>query len=575
MTKLLSYISLFFLIGLLNGCSQVLQTVDLSINSEDSSLQEEFNVVEKTLTIREAKIQKSVPYPRVVLKNGRGEDAQPIPEKLALKSKFPKKSLPMEYKIGIGDTITFSRLIENNRSPLKKTYPWPKQKVANQYKLGIGDTLALTLIKTASDSSTTTPISSDGIGGSQSVIINSQQNDTTIETKGRIGSDGSVLLLEVGRLEANGKSLNELRSEVRNILIRNGVSPRFQLEIVEFKSQKSYLTINSRSQVVLLDDQKKTMRDILSSANVGIKPGVVTRIRLQRDKKEFSISLRDLYGVDINNIDIQPSDHVFVEDSSETIKVSSSIVDHEGSIVFESIGKIGAAGKTLSELKKNIINVMQPVPDSENAFQIQITNFASQKALLSVQGELGILIPITDMPTKVSEVLTQSGLSINGNSITQIILQRGQKSYTFNLGDLLSHESPDVFIQPNDHITANILPYKENKVFVLGGVSPQIFKIDPANRESLADVLFTSGGALSSSGAKRSEVYLLRGSNPVVAFHLDAQSPTRLIVAEAMELRPNDILYVAEQPIISFNRTLATIVPLRILLRDVQDQNIP
>ena len=575
MTKLLSYISLFFLVGLLNGCSQVLQTVDLSINSEDSSLQEEFNVVEKTLTIREAKIQKSVPYPRVVLKNGRGENAQPIPEKLALKSKFPKNSLPIEYKIGIGDTITFSRLIENNRSPLKKTYPWPKQKVANQYKLGIGDTLALTLIKTASDSSTTTPISSDGIGGSQSVIINSQQNDTTIETKGRIGSDGSVLLLEVGRLEANGKSLNELRSEVRNILIRNGVSPRFQLEIVEFKSQKSYLTINSRSQVVLLDDQKKTIRDILSSANVGIKPGVVTRIRLQRDKQEFSISLRDLYGVNINNIDIQPSDHVFVEDSSENIQVTSSVVDHEGNIVFESIGKIGAAGKTLSELKKNIINVMQPVPDSENAFQIQITNFASQKALISVQGELGILIPITDRPTKVSEVLTQNGLSINGNSITQIILQRGQKSYTFNLGDLLSYESPDVFIQPNDRITANILPYKENKVFVLGGVSPQIFKINPANRESLADVLFTSGGALSSSGAKRSEVYLLRGSNPVVAFHLDAQSPTRLIVAEAMELRPNDILYVAEQPIISFNRTLATIVPLRILLRDVQDQNIP
>ena len=85
----------------------------------------------------------------------------------------------------------------------------------------------------------------------------------------------------------------------------------------------------------------------------------------------------------------------------------------------------------------------------------------------------------------------------------------------------------------------------------MGGVSPQIFKINPANRETLADILFTSGGPLSSSSAKRSEVYLLRGNNPVVAYHLDAQSPTRLIVASEMELRPNDILYVAEQPIIS------------------------
>ena len=91
----------------------------------------------------------------------------------------------------------------------------------------------------------------------------------------------------------------------------------------------------------------------------------------------------------------------------------------------------------------------------------------------------------------------------------------------------------------------------------------------------MADVLFTSGGVLSAPGAKRSDVYLLRGRDPVVAYHLDAQSPTRLIVAEAMELRPNDILYVAEQPIISFNRTLETIIPLRLLLRDIKDENIP
>ena len=50
-----------------------------------------------------------------------------------------------------------------------------------------------------------------------------------IQTSGRVGSDGSLLLLEVGRLESSGKTINELRSEVRNILIRNGLSPKFQL----------------------------------------------------------------------------------------------------------------------------------------------------------------------------------------------------------------------------------------------------------------------------------------------------------------------------------------------------------
>ena len=117
--------------------------------------------------------------------------------------------------------------------------------------------------------------------------------------------------------------------------------------------------------------------------------------------------------------------------------------------------------------------------------------------------------------------------------------------------------------------------YKQNKVFILGGVNPQIFKINPTKRETLADILFTKDGPLADSTAKRSEVYLLRGKNPVIAYHLDAQSPTRIIVADALELRPNDILYVAEQPIISFNRTLATVIPLRLLLRDIQDGELP
>ena len=571
MTKFFIYISFFFfLAGLFTGCSQVLQTVDLNLNSEDSSLQEEFNVVEKTLTSREAKAQGATPYLRVVLKNGRGENAQPIPEDLALKSEFPKNEAPREYILGIGDSLTFSRLLENNRSKTQTDNQWPTESKVFDYKLGIGDTLALTLIKTTKPNQQFAPG-----GENQNVIVTPQQIDETINSTGRIGSDGSVLLLEVGRLEAIGKSLNELRSEVRNILIRNGVSPRFQLEIAEFRSQKAYLTVNTTSTVINLNDQITTLKDILTLAKVGFKPGVVTLIKLNRDGKEFSILLRDLYSDKASNINVKSEDHIFIEDSSANIKTTESVIDNEGYIVFENVGKVKAAGRTLNELKNEFESLMQPVPDSQNAFQIQITNFASQKALLTPNGQPGVLIPITDTPARLSEVLTQNGLSINSSNITQISLQRSDKTYEFSLDDLLAPGGPDIYLQPEDHISAQVLPYKENKVFILGGVSPQIFKINPANRETLADVLFTSGGPLSASSAKRSEVYLLRGSNPVVAYHLDAQSPTRLIVADAMELRPNDILYVAEQPIMSFNRTLATIVPLRILLRDIQDENIP
>ena len=461
-------------------------------------------------------------------------------------------------------------MLENNRPNGQTKKQWPVASTASNYKLGVGDALALTLIKTTKSNQQVAPRDQ-----SANVIITSQQIDKTINSTGRIGSDGSVLLLEVGRLEAIDKSLNELRSEVRNILIRNGISPRFQLEIAEFKSQKAYLTVNTKSTVVNLNDQITTLKDILTSANVGFQPGVITLISLKRDGKEFSILLRDLYREKSTNINVQSGDHIFIEDSSSNIKTSESIIDSEGYLVFENVGKVKAAGRTLNELKNNIENLMQRVPNSQNAFQIQITNFASQKASLTPEGRTSVLIQITDTPAKLAEILTQNGVSIDANNIIQITLQRNGQTYEFSLDDLLDSDGPNIYLQPEDLIFVQVLPYKENKVFILGGVSPQIFKINPANRETLADILFTSNGPLSSSSAKRSEVYLLRGSNPIVAYHLDAQSPTRLIVADAMELRPNDILYVAEQPIISFNRTLATIVPLRILLRDVQDGNIP
>ncbi len=576
MTKLCKIVLILIAVASISSCSQVLQTVDLKINSEDNASQEEFNVVEKTLTIEEARAQKNAPYARTVLQSGRGKDAQPIPEEIALLSEFPKDKSKPEYKIGIGDTITFSRLVENNRPAIKMMKKWPVQKNASKYKLGIGDTVTLTLVKDAEI--LMSPLgrnNSDGDSSTQNLIINSQQEEKTINSTGRIGSDGSVLLLEVGRLEANGKSLNELRSEVRNILIRNGSSPKFQLEIVQFKSQKSYLTVNSTSKVIILDDQRTTIRDILTSAGVGFKPGVITQIKLHRGGKVYSIFLRDVYSDNTLNIDVQSGDHIYVEDSSANIVSTSSIVDNEGSIVFEGVGKIKASGRSIGELKIEINNRMQTVPDSQNAFQVQITKFFSQTALLSTPGKPGILIPITDRPAKLNEILSQNGLIIDINNITRINLQRDGKTYVFTLDELLDSDNPTIYLRSGDQITADILPYKVNKVFILGGVAPQIFKINPSNRETLADVLFTAGGALSASNAKRSEVYLLRGNNPVVAYHLDAQSPTRLIVADAMELRPNDILYVAEQKLISFNRTLATIIPLRLLLRDIQDENIP
>ena len=168
------------------------------------------------------------------------------------------------------------------------------------------------------------------------VILNSP-SEPTINTTGRVGSDGSVLLLEVGRLEASGKSLNELRSEVRNILIRNGVSPRFQLEIVQFESNRAYMTVSSgvypqASKIITLKDQKTTLIDVLTSAKIAFRPGVMTNIKLQRGNKNYTMNLRDVFSEAAPEIIIQDRDHIFVQDSSSSIETSSAVVGADGKL---------------------------------------------------------------------------------------------------------------------------------------------------------------------------------------------------------------------------------------------------
>ena len=584
----------------LASCSEVLQTVDLTVSTEDNSAQEEFNVVEKTLTLAEARAQRRAPYPRRVIQSGRGAVAGPIAEGALTSASFPRSAKAAPYRIGSGDRLNFTRLIDNQNTTLQNSVNWPDPTQNNQYKIGIGDELALVQINEGSAAQNSAQIAITRQLEDQSTTGNAASFAPAgvIKTTGRIGSDGSVLLLEVGRLNALGKTLSQLRGEVRNILIRNGLSPKFQLDIVNFASQRAYVTLNAAAtandgqggRVLTLTDQPITMREVLSQAGIGLSPRAQTKVELQRDGQSYVMDLARIYSNGSPEIIIQDRDHIFVEEGISQAVGTTALVGQDGFVVLEGIGKVDVANKTVDEVSQEIKSTLANTSAARTDFQIEVVEFASQRALISIPGAVGedrgtqsttginvgnasgAIVPITNIPITLEEALTERGVTLDGQYITRIALQRAGRKYSFTLRDLLETTSARVYLQGGDRVTVERLGYKSNKVFVLGGVTPTIVNIDPEIRQTLADILFTSDGVLSAPGANRSEVYLLRGTDPVVAYHLDAQSPTRLIVADAMELRPNDILYVAEQPIVSFNRTLATITPLRAVLQEIGNE---
>ena len=58
-----------------------------------------------------------------------------------------------------------------------------------------------------------------------------------------------------------------------------------------------------------------------------------------------------------------------------------------------------------------------------------------------------------------------------------------------------------------------------------------------------------------------SQIYVLRESNKsFLAYHLDITNPTRVSLASKFEMRPDDIVFVATQPLSLYSRTLSQIL---------------
>lgn len=388
------------------SCSEVVEPIQLPGLTPDATQQEEFEINLQPLTFDVAKTLNTTLYDRMVSRPGRAFSADVVTENAVSTTTFPPNSSNQPYKLGIGDEVALIQYADGAPT------------------LGA----AARMIDLASDNA-----AADAAPSTSNII----------STTGRIGTDGSLLLIGVGRLDALGRDISELRDEVRSILIRNGKAPNFQMEIKAFNSKKAYIT---------------------TDAGLG--------------------------------------------DTTDTSSTSA-------------------------------------------------------------------IIPITDQGTTVRELMAASGIAFDERRLTLIRIQRGGHNYSFTLADLFSSSAPEIYLQAEDHVFVQNLNYQNGKVFLLGGVSPRVIPIRPEERQTLAEVLFAVNGPLAKSTAQRSAVYLLRGRQPVNAYHLDAQNPLRVMVADAVELRPNDIVFVAEQPITTFNRTLATLVPLRTILRDTLNDDLP
>jgi polysaccharide export outer membrane protein len=236
------------------------------------------------------------------------------------------------------------------------------------------------------------------------------------------------------------------------------------------------------------------------------------------------------------------------------------VVDHLGRIQFPLIGLVLVDGLTEEEARAILTTKLSKYLAGPNV-TLRVQSYRSKRVYIDGEVKAPGLQAINDIPMTLVEALNRAGGLLPTADQSMIVLERGQQRYRVNLRDLVQKGiNPGlVMLKPGDVVRVH--SRDESKVFVSGEVmTPKALTMHDG-RLTLNEALGESGGISPLSGDAR-QVYVVRKtSGRTRVFRLDAREASSLAMAEAFELQPKDIVYVAATPLANWNRSLSLLIP--------------
>ncbi len=242
----------------------------------------------------------------------------------------------------------------------------------------------------------------------------------------------------------------------------------------------------------------------------------------------------------------------------------------DGTMFYPHVGTLQVAGKTLREIRELLTTRLAAVIEHPQ-LDVRVVGFRGQKVQVTGEVVAPSSIPITDVPLRVQDAISQAkGLTAEAD-LRAVTLSRGGK--TFNLDLQALYEQGDVsqnwLLQDGDIL--NVPDRSRNKVFVLGEVRKPSSRLMVKGRMTLADAIGDTEGfdPVTSNPAK---VYVIRGSydRPSI-YKLDAQSPDALLLATQFQLQPRDVVFVSAHDLTRWNRIITQIQPTVQLIWQAMD----
>ncbi len=253
------------------------------------------------------------------------------------------------------------------------------------------------------------------------------------------------------------------------------------------------------------------------------------------------------------------------------VTIPEQPVDNDGNISVPYAGAIRAAGRTNIEIQNDVLNKIK-----KRAIDPQVVVISSQQrsSLVSVFGEVRNPVrypmPYAGAQDRITDAITRAGGITGPGWETWVVLERHGKRATVPFANLVYWPSNNIFVQPGDRIYL----YREPMKFMAFGATGQQgeFPFD-AWSISLAEAVAKSGGLLDIQ-ADPGSVFLYRreprevaerlgvdcskliGDTIPVVFKVSFQDPGGYFLATKVQMRPFDVLYVANAPVVDITKVI-------------------
>jgi polysaccharide export outer membrane protein len=299
-------------------------------------------------------------------------------------------------------------------------------------------------------------------------------------------------------------------------------------------------------------------------------------------------------------------------------------VRDDGAIAIPDIGPVQVAGMTIEEAEAMLFDALVS-NQIDPAFSLEVAEFNSKRVAVGGAVGDPTIVPITLNTLDLGEAITAAGgIQVSNEEFASIRIYRDGSLYQIPFEDFLSRpdlqrirltNGDAVYVDTSYDLQQALEFYRtridvinirrdarqsaieelqaevglrraqlnelrdnfrsrleldaedRDYVYLAGEVTEQSRFVMPFNQQTtLADVIYGNGGFPTTTGDP-SEIYILRSSsNPaefgaVTAWHLNARNAANLTLATRFEMRPNDVVFIEEQPITKWNRALQQVFP--------------